>query len=111
MFDALVLSLPTRNSTMRMRAWRALKESGCAVLRDGLYLLPSGVDKGGMLKQLETEIRESGGFAMGVELKAPAAKREGGLRGLFYRSAEYGELVREAASAKTGSALSRLQRA
>jgi hypothetical protein len=34
-FDALVLSLPTRDSTLRMRAWRALKEAGCGVLRDG----------------------------------------------------------------------------
>src|SRR3954469_5150326 len=96
---------------MRMRAWRALKESGCAVLRDGLYLLPSGADKAGVLKQLETEIRESGGFAMTVELKAADAKHQGELRALFDRSAAYGELVREAASAKTASALSRLQRA
>ena len=40
-FDSLILSLPTRNSTMRMRVWRALKETGCGVLRDGLYVLPS----------------------------------------------------------------------
>ena len=40
MFQTLVLSLPTRNSTLRMRVWRALKECGAAVLRDGVYLLP-----------------------------------------------------------------------
>jgi hypothetical protein len=40
MFNALVLSLPTRNSTLRMRVWRALKECGAAVLRDGVYLVP-----------------------------------------------------------------------
>ena len=39
MFQTLVLSLPTRNSTLRMRVWRALKECGAAVLRDGVYLL------------------------------------------------------------------------
>jgi len=27
-FNALVLSLPTRNSTLRMRVWRGLKETG-----------------------------------------------------------------------------------
>ena len=41
-FSALVLSLPTRNSTLRMRIWRALKDSGCGALRDGVYLLPEG---------------------------------------------------------------------
>ena len=37
---ALVTSLPTENATVRMRAWRALKASGVAVLRDGVYLMP-----------------------------------------------------------------------
>ncbi|MDB5981691.1 MAG: ChrB, partial [Pseudomonas sp.] len=37
---ALILGLPTANATERMRAWRALKASGAAVLRDGAYLLP-----------------------------------------------------------------------
>ena len=37
---SLILGLPTANATARMRAWRALKASGAAVLRDGVYLLP-----------------------------------------------------------------------
>ncbi|HXE38786.1 MAG TPA: chromate resistance protein, partial [Azonexus sp.] len=37
---ALITSLPTENATARMRAWRALKGSGAAVLRDGVYLMP-----------------------------------------------------------------------
>ena len=52
MFNALVLSLPTRNSTLRMRVWRALKDSGCAVLRDGVYLLPVETPDG-VLKKLD----------------------------------------------------------
>jgi hypothetical protein len=32
----LVLTFPTENATARMRAWRALKAKGCAVLRDGM---------------------------------------------------------------------------
>lgn len=36
----LILSLPTQNSTARMRVWRALKSCGAAVLRDGVYILP-----------------------------------------------------------------------
>ena len=41
-WQLLVLSLPTENATARMRAWRALKACGAAVLRDGVYLLPDG---------------------------------------------------------------------
>ncbi len=37
---SLIIALPTANATERMRAWRALKSSGAAVLRDGVYLLP-----------------------------------------------------------------------
>lgn len=36
----LITSLPTENTTVRMRAWRALKASGAAVLKDGVYLMP-----------------------------------------------------------------------
>ena len=39
-WQLLILSLPTDNATARMRAWRALKDSGCGVLRDGVYVLP-----------------------------------------------------------------------
>ncbi len=41
-WQLLVLSLPTENATARMRAWRALKACGAAVLRDGVYALPDG---------------------------------------------------------------------
>lgn len=34
------MSLPTENATVRMRVWRAVRASGVAVLRDGVYLLP-----------------------------------------------------------------------
>ena len=64
MFTALVLSLPTRNSTLRMRVWRALKDCGAAALRDGVYLLPSDAADGGALGRLEAEIRANGGFAI-----------------------------------------------
>ncbi|ESK46398.1 chromate resistance protein ChrB domain-containing protein [Acinetobacter oleivorans] len=36
----LISSLPTQNSTARMRVWRSLKASGAATIRDGVYLLP-----------------------------------------------------------------------
>jgi len=95
MYFALVLSLPTRNSTLRMRVWRALKETGCGVLRDGVYLLPVKASGKQVLSDMQSEIRAAGGFAMTVELKPTAAADRAQVRKLFDRSAQYGTLVDE----------------
>jgi len=100
-FEALILSLPTRNSTIRMRVWRALKESGCAVLRDGLYVLPSGSAHAAVLTKMESEVKSAGGLAMTVELKLKTAAQLAQVRELFDRSADYGALVQKVSAAKT----------
>jgi hypothetical protein len=100
-FNALVLSLPTRNSTMRMRVWRALKETGCGVLRDGVYVLPAGAPGAGVLPEMESEIRSTGGFAMTVELRLKSAEQQAHVRKLFDRSADYGTLVQNIGVAQT----------
>jgi len=101
-----VLSLPTRNSTLRMRVWRGLKETGCGVLRDGVYLLPASAIDATVLARMESEIRSNGGFAMTLELKAASTGQFAEIRKLFDRSAEYGVLVQRIADAK--GALARL---
>ena len=100
MFDTLVLSLPTRDSTLRMRVWRALKESGCAVLRDGVYLLPAGNGDGTALERLEKEIRAHGGFALRMQAAPKAASEEPGLQALFDRTPQYAGLIEEIAATK-----------
>ena len=99
-FNALVLSLPARNSTVRMRVWRALKDTGCGVLRDGVYLLPAGAAGSAVLAEMETEIRSADGFAMTAELKLRTAGQDADVRKLFDRSAGYGTLVKNIAAAK-----------
>lgn len=91
-FTTLVLSLPTRNSTLRMRLWRSLKDSGCGVLRDGVYVLPASGDPAPLAK-IEADIRSHGGFALTGELKPSNEARAADIRKLFDRSAEYGDLV------------------
>jgi hypothetical protein len=91
-FTTLVLSLPTRNSTLRMRLWRALKENGCGVLRDGVYVLPASANGGGLAK-LESDIRAHGGFAMTAELTPKTPAQLADIRKLFDRSADYGTLA------------------
>ena len=92
--DALILSLPARNSTTRMRVWRALKESGCAVLRDGVYVLPAASTRAAVLAQMELEVKSAGGFAMTAELRPGKDEDLAQLRKLFDRSRDYGTLVK-----------------
>jgi hypothetical protein len=100
-FAALVLSLPTRNSTLRMRIWRALKETGCGVLRDGVYVLPASRPNRETLAKVEAEIRLHGGFAIILD-----ARTQADLRHLFDRGPEYGALVKRIGTAR--ASLSRL---
>lgn len=100
--DALVLSLPARNSTTRMRVWRALKEAGCGVLRDGVYVLPQGGTARAALAPVESDIRASGGFAMRVELHLTSDGQLAQLRGMFDRGKEYAALLEQVRSARAG---------
>ena len=101
MFDTLVLSLPTRDSTLRMRVWRALKEAGCAVLRDGVYLLPTQSGESVSLERLEKEIRAHGGFALRLEAAPKAASEQSRLQALFDRTQQYAGLIEEIEAVKS----------
>jgi len=89
-FDALILSLPSRHATLRMRVWRTLKDGGWDVLRDGVYVVPAGRADRAMLGKLQSAIRAAGGTAMTATL----ALGEGeALEPLFDRRTEYGALA------------------
>lgn len=99
-FLALLTSLPTGNSTIRMRVWRALKNTGCGVLRDGVYLLPIEAPQAAALAEAESEVKAAGGFAMTVELSLKAPAQLEHVRKLFDRGKEYGALVASIGAAK-----------
>ena len=106
MFLALLTSLPTGNSTLRMRVWRALKASGCGVLRDGVYLLPVDAPGAAALADAEAEIKAAGGFAMTVQMDFKAPDQVEHVRRLFDRGEEYATLLAKAGAAR--AALRRL---
>ena len=105
-FRALLLSLPTGHATVRMRLWRALKATGCGVLRDGVYILPARAAQAATLEQLEADATAAGGFAMTVDLTFATPRKLAHARGLFDRGAEYGSLVEHLTRAR--KALGRL---
>lgn len=86
---ALITSLPTENATARMRAWRSLKASGAAVLRDGVYLMPERPDCRATLSTVAAEIREAAGSALMTRLDEPD---NGNFVALFDRSADFASL-------------------
>ena len=94
-YDALVLSLPARHATLRVRVWRALKETGCGVLRDGVYLLPKESASAPVLAKMHGEIVAAGGTAQVVEVMPKSAREAGALRKLFDRTADYVSLLRD----------------
>ncbi len=104
MFNALVLSLPTRNSTLRMRVWRALKECGAAVLRDGVYLLPKDAADAAALGRLDKEIRTHGGFAVVFDATPHSEEDHAALRARFDRTTEYAALIARIATGKAALA-------
>jgi hypothetical protein len=99
-FAALVLSLPSKNKTVRMRIWRALHGIGCGVLRDGVYLLPSGAAGASRFVELESEVKAAGGFAMTVELNLKSSAQVDWARKLFDRTSEYASLIARIGAAR-----------
>ncbi len=95
---ALITSLPTENATARMRAWRSLKASGAAVLRDGVYLMPEREDCQNTLASVATDVRAADGTALVVRLEEPA---DGNFVALFDRSADFANLLNEISAARS----------
>lgn len=87
---ALISSLPTGNATARMRAWRSLKASGAAVLRDGVYIMPEREDCQKTLDGIAADIRAADGTALVVRIEEPG---DGNFVALFDRSADFANLL------------------
>ena len=87
----LVLSLPTENATVRMRAWRALRAAGAAVLRDGVYLLPERDDCRSTLEAIAEDVQSGGGSTHLMRAEPEGAD----FAALFDRSDDYAALLDE----------------
>ena len=94
----LILGLPTANATERMRAWRALKASGAAVLRDGAYLLPDTGACREVLVSVERDILAINGTVYILPVVDPDGER---FIELFDRSDDYSTLRAEIEECRT----------
>ncbi len=90
----LITSLPGQNTAARVRVWRALKTSGAAALRDGVYLLPRTLQNETVFREQAQEIKAAGGAAHIAEYHPIEGEEPGeDLTRLFDRTAEYADLL------------------
>ena len=112
-FLALFVSLPTRQSSGRMRIWRALRALGCATLRDGVYLLPESEEHAAALTKIAGDVRAVQGTADLYRLGGRDEGQQAEIIALFDRGPDYARLLGAirtalaAASPKTAHALRR----
>jgi len=96
---SLITSLPTENSTVRMRAWRSLKTCGAAVLRDGVYLMPERDSYRDLLESIAADVRLGGGTALVLRIEEPSGAD---FINLFNRSDDYITLLADIAAVRDG---------
>lgn len=76
-----------------MRVWRAMKASGAAALRDGVWLLPAHSPSVAVFAELAAELQSAGGSAEVLTLTAADEAQQRRFRALFDRTAEYTRLL------------------
>jgi hypothetical protein len=92
MWLQLVTTLPNENAAVRQRVWRALKSSGAAVLRDGVYLMPETPACRQALEAIAADVRSGNGTVWILRLEEP---EEGGFKALFDRGSDYAPVMVE----------------
>ncbi len=93
----LIISLPTENATVRMRAWRSLKTCGAAVLRDGVYVMPEHESCRNSLELIASDVRLGGGTALVLRIQETG---EASFTDMFNRSDDYIILIADITKAR-----------
>ena len=103
---AFVTQLPVDDAAGRMKVLRTLETLGCAVLRDGVYLLPDSSEARSGLTKLAEYVERISGSAHILWVRSVNEAQSKQFRGLFDRSAQYRELAKIVESLKAGFGIS-----
>jgi hypothetical protein len=103
---AVVAQLPVDDAAGRMKVLRMLETLGCAVLRDGVYLLPDSADARRGLQRLVDYVARIHGSAHLLAVRSADEAQTRQFRGMFDRSAKYRELIKTVESLKAGFGVS-----
>jgi hypothetical protein len=88
----LVNTVSGDNKTARMRLWRALKASGAAALRDGVYVLPKSAAARAVFQEQADAVIEAGGTAHIFSSDSESDNQQREWMALFDRGADYAEI-------------------
>jgi len=101
-----VASLPMDDPAARMRVLRTLESMGCAVLREGVYLLPDNpVNRQGLLR-LSEHMSRINGSAHILQATNFDAEQGRAFRSLFDRGKKYEELIKAVNGLRAGFGIS-----
>lgn len=110
----LILTLPGKKASLRVRLWRTLKSSGAADLRDGVYLLPATAQAREQFEGLQKDLADNGGQSYLIDVTT-RADLTGKFRSLFSRDEDYRSLLvemadmRNHAGAQDGNSMKRMR--
>ena len=101
-----VASLPMDDPASRMRVLRTLEAMGCALLREGVYLLPdSPANRLGLARLSEHTLRINGSAHV-LRVASADAEQERSFKALFDRAAKYEELIKIIEGLRAGFGIS-----
>jgi hypothetical protein len=98
---AYVATLPTDDPAARMRILRTLESLGCAMLRDGVFLLPDTPEARQGLTSLSDHVARINGTAHLLAVTSLDEAQTQQFLGLFDRTHKYAELIKTVESLKT----------
>jgi hypothetical protein len=99
---AYITTLPTEDPAARMRVLRTLESLGCAVMREGVFLLPDTPAARQGLSALTEHIGRINGSACVLAVTSLDAAQTQQFLGFFDRSHKYNELIKIVESLKSG---------
>ena len=82
----LLVSLPLRPSSLRVRAWRRLRALGAVALKSGAYLLPDTGDRYEQFQWLTQEVQRDGGVATLLRVERVENMEQPGIIRLFHEA-------------------------
>lgn len=99
---AYVTTLPTEDPVARMRVLRTLESLGCALIGEGVYLLPDTPDARQGLSSLSEHIARIHGSATLLSVSSLDEAQAQQFLGLFDRTHKYDDLIRSVEGLKVG---------
>lgn len=103
---AYITSLPIDDPAARMRVLRTLEGLGCAVMREGVYLLPDTQGNRQSLARISDHIGRVGGTAHLLSVTSADESQSELFRGFFDRTAKYEALIQTVEGLKAGFGIS-----